>query len=53
MLIFFLFCLTLFLLLFQVEVWYADLASMSSVKALAEKYLISGLPLHVLINNGK
>lgn len=35
----------------KVEVWYVDLFSMSSVKALAEKYLISGLPLHVLINN--
>ncbi|XP_054714902.1 dehydrogenase/reductase SDR family member on chromosome X-like [Uloborus diversus] len=35
----------------KVEVWYVDLSSLESVKALAEKYLLSGLPLHVLINN--
>lgn len=35
----------------KVEVWYVDLSSLKSVKALAEKYLISGLPLHVLVNN--
>ncbi|GFV79283.1 hypothetical protein TNCV_71511 [Trichonephila clavipes] len=35
----------------KVEIWYVDLKSMSSVKAFAEKYLHSGLPLHILINN--
>ncbi|KAG8190453.1 hypothetical protein JTE90_016692 [Oedothorax gibbosus] len=35
----------------KVEIWYVDLASMDSVKSFAEKYVLSGLPLHVLINN--
>ncbi|GIY29437.1 hypothetical protein CDAR_533851 [Caerostris darwini] len=35
----------------KVEIWYVDLSSMESVKAFAEKYIHSGLPLHVLINN--
>ncbi|XP_035206050.1 dehydrogenase/reductase SDR family member on chromosome X-like, partial [Stegodyphus dumicola] len=35
----------------KVEIWYVDLSSMSSVKTFAEKYLLSGLPLHLLINN--
>ena len=35
------------------EVWHLDLASLKSVKGFAEKYLDSGLPLHLLINNGK
>uniref|UniRef100_A0A2L2YMG4 Dehydrogenase/reductase SDR family member on chromosome X n=2 Tax=Parasteatoda tepidariorum TaxID=114398 RepID=A0A2L2YMG4_PARTP len=35
----------------KVEIWYVDLSSMSSVKAFADKYLLSGLPLHILINN--
>ncbi|CAL1290574.1 unnamed protein product [Larinioides sclopetarius] len=34
-----------------VEIWYVDLTSMDSVKEFAEKYLRSGLPLHILVNN--
>jgi hypothetical protein len=34
-------------------VWKLDLASFASVKAFAERYIASGLPLHVLINNGE
>lgn len=35
----------------KVEIWYVDLACMGSVKSFAQKYLLSGLPLHLLINN--
>ncbi|GIY65118.1 hypothetical protein CEXT_774201 [Caerostris extrusa] len=37
--------------LLRIEIWYVDLSSMESVKAFAEKYIHSGLPLHILINN--
>jgi NAD(P)-dependent dehydrogenase (short-subunit alcohol dehydrogenase family) len=35
-----------------VEVWQLDLASFKSVRAFAERFVKSKMPLHLLINNG-
>ena len=48
-----LYCLQFSYVLFTVQFMYCDLASFKSIKTFASKYKERGLPLHILVNNGK